>query len=297
MCIISVYRKGLQLNKKELEMCFENNPDGSGLMFQENGHVHIIKGMMTWDEFWKEASVLPTNVDRVFHFRIATSGKVSQGICHPFPICNDYKKMRLIDSSCNMGMVHNGILSDFEPKDGMKSNKSDTMVFNKAMLWGLDGGKLIRNNTVRALLEKYTTSRFAIMDPMDVYLIGDFVQSKDSKAMYSNQTYKTFRYSSFYYGSSCYADTYCDDYNSYGEIFIYDHNYKDEDIEDIEMAFEDEFGIVTEGHDKDDSNKTISIYFYGGKLPSKGTLESMAIPFYSYIYYDESDGLTTVNPT
>lgn len=118
MCVISFYEKGLVLNKSELENCFTGNPDGAGMMYQTGNKIHIEKGFMDFPSFWAAAEKLPANVDRVFHFRIATSGKVSAACCHPFPVCDDYKKMSFAKCDTPMGFAHNGVLSEFTPKRG-----------------------------------------------------------------------------------------------------------------------------------------------------------------------------------
>lgn len=208
MCIIAYYSKGLKLDYKELATCFENNSDGAGFMYQKNGMVHIEKGFMEFADLWREASKLPVDVDRVFHFRIATSGKVSSACCHPFPICDDYKKMSMAKSDSKMGFAHNGVLYDFEPKKKMKSSHSDSMAFGKEVLYKL--GDAIKIPTVRDLIELYNTSRFAIMTNKETYLIGSWQQSRESSAMYSNGSYEP--YFKKYTSKNCYADNWSTGY-------------------------------------------------------------------------------------
>ncbi len=44
---------------------------------------------MKFNEFWNAVKDLPNDKDRVFHFRIATSGKVSPECCHPFVLTDN----------------------------------------------------------------------------------------------------------------------------------------------------------------------------------------------------------------
>ena len=201
MCVIAVYKKGLDLNKKELKECFRVNHDGAGMMFQQGDHVHIEKGFMTFDDFWAMARTVPKDVDRVFHFRIATSGKVSGACCHPFPITDNYKEMALVSANSTSAFAHNGILTEFTPKGGMSSKQSDTMVFDKEILSRL-GERLTEAVTID-LLELYTTSRFAFMTPDKTVTSGAFVQSRDSKALYSNSSYKPYVYQSSWDTCGC----------------------------------------------------------------------------------------------
>lgn len=328
MCIIAYYMKNLALNKHELETCFEHNHDGAGIMYQEKGRVHIQKGFMDFKSFWEVAKNLPTDVDRVFHFRIATSGKVSPGICHPFPICDDYKKMKFIDSTCSMALAHNGVLSKYTPADGMKDNKSDTMVFTKEVINNLDDGMLIQNTAVRELIENYTTSRFAIMDGHEVYLIGDFEQSEDSKAIYSNDSYKerkttywNYGYDGLYggcydyYGTTKYKkpeekeeeeikeedETYLNDaWDCDGFLRFKDRKFTDDELEEIMLSIEDDFNVTCRESERDRENDEIYIY-YDGNLPTgTGTLSVWDIEYKaeSLKFPDEiKTKMTVVKPT
>ncbi len=303
MCIIAYYRKNLPLNKEELETCFENNPDGAGLMYQENKTVHIMKGFMDWDKFWEVAEKLPTNVDRVFHFRIATSGKVSPGICHPFPICNDYKRMKLIDSYTNMGLAHNGVMYNYTPTKGIKDDKSDTMVFTKEIVYELDEGRLIKNPAIRQLIDESQSSRFAIMDSEETYLIGDFEQSDTSKAIYSNSAYKESKivaycgYGNYYggYYKNSYWEKYIEkekqkekkgkekesweewDYDGY--IRFKDRNFNKDEIENIMCEFENNYDIYVGTYSRDSHDNEIYLYFSGTMPSGNGSLGYLDIEF------------------
>jgi predicted glutamine amidotransferase len=222
MCVISYFPAGIMLNKEELQNCMENNSNGAGVMYQKGRKVVISKGYTDFEELWGMASALPNNVDRVFHFRIATSGKIGAGCCHPFPICSDYKKMLRPELECDMAVAHNGVLTDFTPPKGLKDFRSDTMIFTKCVLNELDGGKLLYNSAVRMLLENFSTSRFAIMDKNETFLLGEFVQSEDSFAFYSNESYKKKKKYPSYYGAYGYWGE--DGYKEAGYIKNYSKN-------------------------------------------------------------------------
>lgn len=282
MCVIAVYEKGLVLNENELKNCFTGNPNGAGLMYQKDGKVHIEKGFMKWETFWEAAKRLPSDVDRVFHFRIATSGKISAACCHPFPVCDDYKKMSLASCDTPMGFAHNGVLDDFEPKKGMKSTYSDSMKFGKEVLFHL--GNLLNERSVRDLIELYTTSRFAIMTPKNTYMIGSWEQSRESGAFYSNTSYEGYRYLNCLDGSfnKCYdSDFFYGEYtpDDYTEGILVERFPNTEEIEnDIATAIEEQLGVFI--YDTDDSNagKFKDTTFFierepGRRLPDGGILK------------------------
>lgn len=275
MCVISFYEKGLVLNKSELENCFTGNPDGAGMMYQTGNKIHIEKGFMDFPSFWAAAEKLPANVDRVFHFRIATSGKVSAACCHPFPVCDDYKKMSFAKCDTPMGFAHNGVLSEFTPKKGMKSSVSDTMVFNRDMLSRL--GNLIKYSSVRDLLELYTTSRFAIMTPEQVYIIGGWEQSRESGAFYSNNSYSGYRYKNCSKWMdwadtqySNYWEDYANDEYDYSRYFYIPEYLTEKETEDVLDKLEDTFNVFVYDYDicVDDKRATTTLY-YEGKDPKK----------------------------
>ena len=59
MCIIVAKRSGIPMpDRTILHTCFENNPDGAGVMWTEDHKVHIRKGFMTVDDFRKSIEKL-----------------------------------------------------------------------------------------------------------------------------------------------------------------------------------------------------------------------------------------------
>lgn len=243
MCVIAYVERGRAIDHDEFKNCFDYNSDGAGIMYQcpEKGLVHIRKGFMTFEEFWKVASSIPENVERVFHFRIATSGSVSQGITHPFPVCSDYKRMKTLDIYSKKAMVHNGVLTDFAPKEGLKADYSDTMRFNKEIVYPL--GNAIFNEVVQNMISDLYGCRYVVMDSDNVAIIGDWVQSKETGILYSNSSYKPYKYTTTKYPSvygswddhytECYSESYRDDdYSSY--FIIYTDGILEEQKEDFE---------------------------------------------------------------
>lgn len=218
MCVIAVYPKGLPFNNGELKQCFQNNPDGAGVMWQEKGKVHIKKGFMKQKSLLKFLKTLPTNVDRVIHFRIATSGKVSGACCHPFPVTGDFKQMMKTESVAPIAYAHNGILTDYTPKEGMKSPFSDTMIFGKEVLNHLlDTGIDLFDPVIDVMLEATIDGdRMVIMDDHEIITLGKFVTSETSGAQYSNTSYSYSRNLFKSYDYFGYYDDPCASYYSGG---------------------------------------------------------------------------------
>lgn len=210
MCVIAVYPKGLPFNTGELKNCFKNNPDGAGVMWQDGNKVHIKKGFMEQKSLFKFLKTLPTNVDRVIHFRIATSGKVSGACCHPFPVVNDFKTMMKTEIEVPVAYAHNGVLIDYTPKEGMKSPFSDTMVFGKEVLDHLVRRHIDLFDPVIDVMIESTIDgdRMVIMNDHELVTMGKFITSKVSGAQYSNTSYSydrsLWKYTGGYYDTCGY---------------------------------------------------------------------------------------------
>ena len=251
MCVIAYYPTGLELDKIELENCFEVNKDGAGIMYydQHKGLVKIEKGFMTWNDFWKAVQEVPVDTERVFHFRIATSGAVSKECCHPFPVCDDLDKMRVIRQYTRVGLAHNGVLYWCTPKDGLKSPYSDSMVFTQQVINQLDGGNGVFNQGVKTLIHQAaSTSKFAIMRREETMLIGEFQQGT-SGAMYSNDSWKGFR--TYSYVGKGYNYKGYGSYSGYKEGSYEGYDWDEYDYTKIEDASYTIFFPLSEATDDD----------------------------------------------
>lgn len=213
MCIILAKSKNVKLPSEEvLKTCFENNPDGAGIMYvsKYEKKVLIEKGFMTFDSFIKRFRELKKeyndfkNRSLVVHFRIATHGTKVPGNTHPFPISNKVKALKSTRVKTTMGVAHNGIIRDYGLKDDENSNDlSDTMNFTKRVLAPLlyhfkDFNKNEDINFMITNLIGY--SKLAILDNEDnLYWYGDYVLDENG-VKYSNSTYKRYEYKNSYVG-------------------------------------------------------------------------------------------------
>jgi hypothetical protein len=187
MCIAIVKEKGIDLpNKELLKTCWDNNPDGAGYMFNEDGIVSIYKGYMTFNSFYaslKKLDKLKNLKDRnvVIHFRIATQGMINPENTHPFPITHDYDLMTRKHINCKYGFAHNGIIWDFG-----NENYSDTMEFNSYILSKIHDIEH-SDDLIHALANLYN-SRFVVLTGERVILGGEW--QLDNDLWFSNDTYK-----------------------------------------------------------------------------------------------------------
>lgn len=159
MCVILVKERGIELPTKDvLESCWKRNPDGAGFMFNDCDKVVIMKGFMTFEEFYlrlqtaKEFYHLKEK-GLVIHFRIATSGLKDKGNCHPYPISNDNLDLRESFITTELGIAHNGIIRDYNGKDKILN---DTQLFIKNDLFELNSldKKFYKNVIFQSMIER-----------------------------------------------------------------------------------------------------------------------------------------------
>ena len=189
MCIIAVKPIGMEMFPKEtIENMFQRNHDGAGIMWAEDGKVHIKKGFMKVESFlefvdsrndWK-------NIPVVAHFRIGTAGPNDELNCHPYPV----RQENTVECDCELAMVHNGILSGYNPPFGSRLN--DTQVFINTVINKLPK-KFYKNDAIVKLISgSIGTSKLTFLDgDGNITCIGNFI--KDGGYKYSNESYKTYR--------------------------------------------------------------------------------------------------------
>ena len=174
MCIAILNTKG-QIKDKHIKNSWDNNDQGAGMLWNENGQMQTFK---TYDykEFlskYKELRKNPKINKIVLHFRIATSGHDKYVNLHPFKV-ND-----------NLGFVHNGIIS------GLGDQKhSDTFYFND-MLKKLPDN-FLSNDTTRELISSYIGySKLIFLDADDKHtIINENLGKWEGLNWYSNDSHK-----------------------------------------------------------------------------------------------------------
>lgn len=211
MCIIIAKPAGTEApSRKVLKTCFENNPDGAGIMWATGETVEWRKGMMTFLEFEEAVDELGdvTDMSVVYHFRITTHGGTSAGCCHPFPVTDDVKSMSATSGNDAICVAHNGTIPNMTTKIGV----SDTMAYVRDVLAPL---RRISNSLVHddalSIIEVTLNSKMALMNGAgDISTIGEFYEVDG--VLYSNTSYmqRTYGYSSYREAWDDYEDFYAD---------------------------------------------------------------------------------------
>ena len=121
MCLI-IYNKGGEAKTPEnyLKAAYENNHDGFGMMFADNGKVHVIRGLFDYNEIKQMIDDI-SGYPHVVHFRYRTRGPIDVSNCHPHRVLS--KK----SDGQDLWMMHNGtffhLKADEEESDSVKFAK------------------------------------------------------------------------------------------------------------------------------------------------------------------------------
>lgn len=216
MCIIVVKEKDKNLPKLDyLQNCFDNNPDGMGFMYTDKGKVIIDKGYMTYKNFLKHYNKLCKkyndfkNKSLIMHFRIGTAGANSKQNTHPYPITDNKKLLHKTYLKTDLGIAHNGIISQYNPPKNIKDiNDTQNFIMNYLYPVYSNWHDFYKNYRFREGLEDITNSKLAFLDKNDtIKLVGDYEEDENG-IKYSNGNYKPFIYSySRYFTDPKYDDT------------------------------------------------------------------------------------------
>ena len=114
MCIAIYVPTGKNIKDEQIRNAFSNNRDGAGVMhYDKYGRVQYSKGFMNVESllaYWHNNTT--DKYPRAIHCRIATSGKISKGCCHPFPITDDLDVMLKSHGKSKTGcLIHNGVFN------------------------------------------------------------------------------------------------------------------------------------------------------------------------------------------
>lgn len=194
--------------KRVLKRCFYKNPDGAGFMVATGSEVIIHKGYMGFRSFWKalREARMEYGDDKAFvmHFRISTQGGIRQDGCHPFPLSKQMSDLRMLHSTTDIGIAHNGIIdlcTDWSSTYSYYYSRSysarkqvdysDTMKFITEYLSLIIHDKnYYEDDDTIELIDKLVGSRLAILDYTGhCELIGSGWECSEG-VWYSNGTYK-----------------------------------------------------------------------------------------------------------
>ena len=128
MCLIIKTDTPKQLSLQLLETAYNNNSDGFGVMFCNQGKLHtqkiVPKTFKDIEKLWSK--YVDLNVPMGLHFRFNTNGDTARSMSHPFQVLSKAK-----GDDRDMWVMHNGPQL---PTPMIDNNKSDTHQFVKWVL-------------------------------------------------------------------------------------------------------------------------------------------------------------------
>ncbi len=203
MCVIVAKEKDIEMpDRNILKTCFNNNPDGAGIMWNQENMIQIRKGFMDWNSFDNFLDELSDQVDLkncgvCMHFRIKTHGKTSPQNCHPFPISSRIKDLKKLELKTDIGVVHNGIIP-IKPI----YNLSDTQTYILKRMYNVKKHypSFLKEKHIMSQIEKEISSKVAFLaSDGSIYTIGEFAENEG--VLYSNRSFEEYSYYNFsWYG-------------------------------------------------------------------------------------------------
>ena len=233
MCIILTCEQQVRPDFNLISTCFNNNPDGAGIMWCEDGRVQTAKGFTNEWDLMDAIDAVPYESRLVIHMRIATSGGIDVGTCHPFPVCDDLDILHAQYTECDVAVMHNGVIS------GMPTNKklgiSDTVSFVSNVVSALyeDAGYRVTKSLQNQMKRAAPGNRFAIMTcDGKVYRIGSGWETVTKGLQASNSSW---RYELLY------------DWDFENEHYEFDQRgYAYDDFESIRDSYDPEYARIFE---------------------------------------------------
>lgn len=156
MCVIILRPAGAVIPEENLRACWSRNHDGWGLMYAEDGQVHVKKSLVNEDFLDYYRSLDGKQV--AIHFRLKTLGKIDEVNCHPFPVLTKEEHGQ------DLWLMHNGSLNELPTVDSAMSDSWHfaTMFLRPILLGNPDA---LRNDYLIRVLDKWTGwSKFLLMN-------------------------------------------------------------------------------------------------------------------------------------
>lgn len=181
MCLLIV-NKSETLPLEYFKTASENNPDGIGIAWTENGRIRIFKHLTDHKAIYRQyAEIRSTNrLPILIHFRLATHGTADASNVHPFRITK------------SLAFAHNGIIDapNHDPKH------SDTRHLAELLSKLRDPSEVMEDGIVSAWVDQICDrySKFAFLTGDGCYKIfNEQAGTWDGDTWFSNQSHKAAR--------------------------------------------------------------------------------------------------------
>lgn len=244
MCVILFKPKNVNLpNKSTIKAMWEHNSDGAGFMWKDvsTNTVHYRKGYFDFEKFYSDVkSICTKDMEFAIHCRIATSGGVNKGMCHPFPLLNNDLRLKSShgDSDSYPIMMHNGVIPTTYVRD-----LSDTCsyIINSLVPRYKKDNLFFYNPIMESKIEhEIAWSKLLFFSPKaDAKMIGDW--KKMDGCYYSNLRFVPYKAPKRSYES--HDRTYVD---AYGREYTYGYGYSYRQSDSWRESYKDYWNALLE---------------------------------------------------
>lgn len=125
MCLIVSSENGKLIDLTDLEIAYNNNPDGAGVMWFEDGRVHQLHTVPNSFAEVRDLAYHVAGKPHAMHLRYCTRGKINHDNCHPFTVLNKDQ-----GDDHDLTLMHNGTFQWITfTEEHKKLDWSDTAVF------------------------------------------------------------------------------------------------------------------------------------------------------------------------
>ena len=225
MCTIAIKTRGYELSEDIIKNIFNNNTDGAGFMWVEDGKVRWKKGFFSVDALlssWRNHVKIDTLA--ALHCRIATHGAKDYKHCHPFPLTEDNRVMFKRKGSANAVLMHNGVMTFMETDPNYNPKiDSDSSAYARKMYRSFGKVERLPNETESIAFRKETESsnRLVVFCGDGTYWTSGEWQYKDG-ILYSNGNWK-YSYAKYYNYYENSTSNYRNNYSSWNNWKKYDN--------------------------------------------------------------------------
>lgn len=160
MCLLMNIPATTEFDKEDILDFYDHNKDGVGVMFAENGVLHVKKILpRNAEDAWAFYNDVIKGKECIAHFRLKTHGDIDMENCHPYKVFGEG------EANAPVYMAHNGVLSTGNAAD---KSKSDTWHYINDIIRPCAQGSsdILFVPAFVSLLEKHigSTNKFIFMD-------------------------------------------------------------------------------------------------------------------------------------
>lgn len=176
MCVIVMIPAGVAIPSEEtLRQCWTRNPDGGGVMWQADGKLYYIKGLMTIAAMLRAVAKIPANANAALHFRIGTHGANTAKNTHPWP------------AGAGRMLMHNGVIHFLaDDKAVSDSKRCGEMIANVELFKDIGAQTMLEQAVGRG-------NKIVLMDAHNCIIINEDSGVWNAGCWYSNYSFQEYR--------------------------------------------------------------------------------------------------------